>query len=278
MPLFGSTELALRVERAACTLIAAGAEAVRRRDDGDRVLTMPVAGGLAVWAGAGSPLNKVAGVGFAGEISADEIEQLEEELDQRASPVRFELANLGDPANGRMLTGRGYALVGFENELGLDLEGRSFAAAAEGIEISRSEGDDFELWIDAVVEGFAHPDEQGVASDESFPRDVLRQVFREIAGLEGFVRYVARIGGEIAGGASMRLSDGVAQLAGAATLPQFRRRGVQSSLLTARLAEARDTGCDLAVVTTQPGSKSQQNVSRQGFDLLYSKAVLVKGE
>jgi hypothetical protein len=35
-------------------------------------------------------------------------------------------------------------------------------------------------------------------------------------------------------------------------------------------------GCDVAVVTTQPGSKSQQNVQRRGFDLLYARAVLVK--
>ena len=31
-----------------------------------------------------------------------------------------------------------------------------------------------------------------------------------------------------------------------------------------------------AVITTQPGSKSQQNAQRQGFDLLYTRAVLVK--
>ena len=34
--------------------------------------------------------------------------------------------------------------------------------------------------------------------------------------------------------------------------------------------------CDVAVITTQPGSKSQQNAQRQGFDLLYTRAVLVK--
>ena len=35
-------------------------------------------------------------------------------------------------------------------------------------------------------------------------------------------------------------------------------------------------GLDVAVVTTQPGSKSQQNVQRQGFELLYTRAVLVR--
>jgi len=65
-------------------------------------------------------------------------------------------------------------------------------------------------------------------------------------------------------------------LCGAGTVPASRRRGVQSALLSARLAEARAKGCDLAVVTTQPGSKSQENVQRAGFELLYSRAVLVK--
>lgn len=80
----------------------------------------------------------------------------------------------------------------------------------------------------------------------------------------------------VAGGASLRLSNGVAQLAGAATLPEHRRQGVQSALLSERLADAAREGCDVAVVTTEPGSKSQQNVQKIGFELLYSRAVLIK--
>jgi hypothetical protein len=41
---------------------------------------------------------------------------------------------------------------------------------------------------------------------------------------------------------------------------------VQTALLSARLADATVAGCDIAVVTSQPGSKSRQNVQRQGFD------------
>jgi hypothetical protein len=37
-----------------------------------------------------------------------------------------------------------------------------------------------------------------------------------------------------------------------------------------------EDGCDIATVTTQPGSKSQQNVQRRGFHLLCTRAVLVK--
>ena len=72
------------------------------------------------------------------------------------------------------------------------------------------------------------------------------------------------------------ISDGLAQLSGASTLPAHRRRGVQSALLRARLLDAADSGCDLAVVTTEPASKSQQNVQRAGFALLYARAVLIR--
>jgi GNAT superfamily N-acetyltransferase len=95
-------------------------------------------------------------------------------------------------------------------------------------------------------------------------------------GCDGLVRYLARERGSVAGGASVRVHDGVAILCGAATLPAHRRRGVQTALLATRLEEAGRSGCDLAVVTTQPGSKSQENVEKQGFALLYARAVLVR--
>lgn len=46
---------------------------------------------------------------------------------------------------------------------------------------------------------------------------------------------------------------------------------------TARLADAAAAGCDLAVITVQPGSRSQHNAQRRGFDLLYTRATLVQG-
>jgi GNAT superfamily N-acetyltransferase len=88
--------------------------------------------------------------------------------------------------------------------------------------------------------------------------------------------YLALLDGVVAGGGGLRITDGVAQLVGASTAPEHRRRGVQSALMTKRLADAAGAGCDIAVVTTAPGSKSQQNVQRQGFHLLYTRAVLVK--
>ena len=65
-------------------------------------------------------------------------------------------------------------------------------------------------------------------------------------------------------------------LLGVWVLPEHRRKGVQSALLRHRLSEAARRGCDVAVVTTGPGSKSQENVQKAGFALLYARAVLVR--
>ena len=79
-----------------------------------------------------------------------------------------------------------------------------------------------------------------------------------------------------AGEAALNIDDNLAQLAGSGTAPPFRGRGVQKALVQRRLHHARDAGCDFAVVVTAPGSRSQANVMRRGFALLYARAILVK--
>jgi GNAT superfamily N-acetyltransferase len=110
---------------------------------------------------------------------------------------------------------------------------------------------------------------------EEFPRDIYELAQRDSFDA-GVLRYAALRDGTLAGGAELRITDGIAQFAGAATAPQHRRHGIQTALLNARLAAAAAAGCDIAIIVTQPGSKSQQNSQRRGFDLLYTRAVLVK--
>jgi GNAT superfamily N-acetyltransferase len=234
-----------------------------------------VAGGVASFAEEGSPFNKVAGLGFGGVPSAAALDQIEQAFTACGAPVQIEVAHLAAPAIGALLTERGYRLVSFENVLGLAVEGDPERVTPPGVEVRPSGDGEFESWLDVVAEGLAHPDTQGVPSHEQFPREVIARAERDFAAA-GVTRYIALRDGVIAGGASFRMADGIAQLTGAATAPAHRGRGIQTALLSARLADAAAAGCDVAVVTTQPASKSQQNVQRRGFDLLYTRAVLVK--
>jgi GNAT superfamily N-acetyltransferase len=276
LPLFCDTALAKRIERAEAQLIAAASEAARRHGADAAGFVIPVAGGVASFADEGSPFNKVAGLGFGGAPDVAALAEIERAFAACGAPVQIELAHLADPAIGALLTGRGYRLVSFENVLGLALTGAYEGVRPAGIEVRLSGDDELETWLDVVVGADLHPDTQGVPSHEGFAREALARAERDLVTATGAVRYAAWRDGVIVGGASFRLAEGVAQFTGAATAPAHRRRGVQSALLSVRLADATAAGCDIAVVTTQPGSKSQQNVQRQGFDLLYTRAVLVK--
>jgi GNAT superfamily N-acetyltransferase len=275
--IFASTDLAARIERAECRLLTTSAASVAQRREGLMPFVRELAGGVAVYTVPDSPHNKLIGLGFGAAVDEGELEAIERAFAERGAPLRVELSTLGEPSVGALLTRRGYVLCGFENVLGRALPATGLPEAADGVELTIAGEEDLARWLDVVVTGFMTPDTQGVASNEEFPRAVIEEVIADMAGVEGLVRWLAHRGGQPAGGGSMRIDeDRVAQLCGAATLPAHRRRGVQTSLLSARLSYAAERGCDMAVVMTLPGSKSCENVMRQGFELLFSRAVLVK--
>ncbi|MDG4665971.1 GNAT family N-acetyltransferase [Mycobacterium sp. 236(2023)] len=271
--LFCSTALARRIEAAEATLIVAATEAAKAR--GAWGLALPIGGGFACAAEAGSPMNKVVGAGFGTAVAPADLDAVERTFAELGVPVQVELGSLAEPGLGDELTRRGYRLRGFENVLGQALSGPVSPATVDGVQVRRCDPDEVDVWVDAVVEGFAHPDDVGVPSHEEFPREIVAQAERDFENA-GAVAYLAVCDGAVAGGGGMRITDGIAQLTGAATVPDARRRGVQGALLAARLRDAAAAGCDMAVVTTAPGSTSQKNVQRRGFHLLYTRAVLVK--
>jgi GNAT superfamily N-acetyltransferase len=229
---------------------------------------LPIGGGVSVLSWPGSPLNKVIGAGFAGRLDEDELAAVEEAWRARGEAVRVELSALASGEALEQLGARGYRPLAVENVLGRPLA--ALPPAPAGIEVAAA-GDDAE-WRRIAVEGFCAPDGTG---GDTLPRALMERVAGDLAGAAGVRRFVARVDGAAAGVASLRLDSGVAQLSGATTLPAFRRRGVQTAMLAARLAAARDAGCDLAVMMTAPGTRSQANAQRQGFALLYARLVLV---
>ena len=278
--MFADIALARRIERAEAAMSAAMVDAVCRRS-GARPFVGPIGQGYAIYAGPASPFNKIIGAGLD-ESPLDQLalERAEEVFAAHGAPARAEICVLANPDVFAVLGRRGYRFETVEHVLALRLpDPGSFSAPEDmAITIARVEDDSAAgEWIDALVNGFAAPDvtETGVTG-ECFPSDVLRETFSNYRGMEGFRQYLALFGAHTAGGGGLYLGHGISILCGAATLPAFRRRGVQAALLRRRLADAAAAGCDLAVVTTAPGSKSQRNAQRQGFALLYARAILVR--
>jgi ribosomal protein S18 acetylase RimI-like enzyme len=267
--LFCDVALAARIERAEVRLTAESSDAARTRRGDTAGFARSFAGGVASFAEADSPFNKVIGLGFGRLPSTAELDEVERAFAELGAPVQVELCQLADAGAGAFFTERAYRLESFENVLGRRLDDPGFP---DDVRLCRD--DELETWLSEVADAIAVADTEGLPSHEDFPRETVVNAMRDMAGVR---RYLAERGGEFAGGASFRVTDGIAQFTGAATVPAHRRRGVQTALLRARLAAATEAGGDVAVVTTQPGSKSHQNVQRQGFDLLYTRAILVKG-
>lgn len=267
---FVDLALARRIDAAESSLCREIAEAAR--GDGEAGV-WPIAGGLAVYAGPGSPCNKVIGLGLGVMPREDELARVEQAFGERGAIVRAEVATLAG-GTAVWLSARGYALQGFECVLGRPLA--EVVDTGPLVDIDLSTANDRAAWIDAFVTGFAHADEG--SPQEDFPRAALEQAFDALCRTSGYRPYLVREAGTIVAAASLRIHGTIAQLCGSATIPAMRRRGLQTALVSRRLADARAAGCELAIVTTAPGSKSQQNMMRAGFELLYVRAILERAQ
>lgn len=273
--MFCSPALAARIDRAEARLCAAAARTVTADDA--TYWHEPVGDGLAIYAGGDSPLSKLIGLGFDGHVEESALERVERQFAARGARLQAEVATLADAELHGRLCARGYVASGFENVLGHPLDGVALEPepAAE-LSVSRAAPSEHAAFAELMVRAVAAPDEGGVGGDVTPAAEQIRLWVLAMLSLPTVSGYLAWVGGALAGAASLRVDDAIAQFTGAATLPEFRRRGVQSALLRARLTDAARARCDVAVVTVQPASRSQHNVQRQGFHLLYARQLLVK--
>lgn len=279
MGMFASVDLAARIEHAEARLTTSIVQFILNETKAPTsdVFVEVLGEAVAAYAGPSSPMNKLIGLGFGPLPSDDRLRDVEARFQERGAPLQAEVATLADPVLAAQLTSSGYVLRNFENVSGRAIvDGDREASEATEVRIELLTPQHAETWVDAAITAFQQPEGQGVVADELPPRELLESALGPWARSPGFDRYCAWVDDRLAGVASLRIDSGVAQLCGAATLPAFRRRGIQAALLRRRLMDASQAGCDLAVVTTQPGSKSQQNVVRQGFSLLYTRAILIK--
>jgi GNAT superfamily N-acetyltransferase len=225
---------------------------------------LEAAGGLAVFAGAQSPLTQAIGVGLEGPVSQAEIDRLESFFRSRDARVSIDLCPLGDPGLVEMLAARGYQPAEFNNVLIRRLADAEFQPALHSRRILPEEA---ELWCRTVGLGFF---EQPELDDEEM------DVGRAVCSMAGAQCYLSFAGdGEACAGGAMTVRGGLATLFADSTKTRYRRRGFQRELIMARLEEARAQSCDLATASVSPGSASQRNYERAGFQVAYTKVLMV---
>jgi GNAT superfamily N-acetyltransferase len=249
--------------------------------------SIEIGGGRGVCGQPGSPMNKVLGLGLGVTVTDEDLDALELFYDERDCPIQIELCPLVSTDLVARLQTRGYVLKGFENELACALPWPAEAPQARRwprdvptthdleVEVLAGDGDD-NAFLRATVEGFAVPDSLPVPIEGPAP-DVVETIDRVMRQFihPDIVRYLVRIDGEPAGAAASVITNGVLGIFGTGTRPAYRRRGVQSAIV-AKALESAIGRADLAIATTEPGSTSQRTFERFGFQVLYTRAILLR--
>jgi GNAT superfamily N-acetyltransferase len=184
---------------------------------------------------------------------------------RRGARATIDFCPLADPALLEALHRRGYNPTEFNNVLVRALAGAIPASAPHVLRVTPSEKD---AWSHTVGCGFFE-------RSDLTPEEM--EIGRAIFSMPGALCYLARTEtGELAGGAALAAHGGLATLFADSVIPVYRRRGLHRELITARLHHARAQGCDLATASTLPGSASQRNYERLGFQIAYTKVTLVR--
>lgn len=252
--------LAKRLERAGAGIARDCVAAHRRLFPMSEATSLDFCGGVAAFLDEASPLTQIKGGGMEEAVREEDLEAVEQFYAERACPVSFVLTPFAHDALFTYLSRRGYELGGFENTLVRLITEADAIEADPHVETAGARE-----WAGALAESFF---------DSVTPGAI--ELGRVLHALPTSQSQVIKVDGLIVAAAQVDIRDGLATLQCDGTIRRYRSIGLQKKLIRSRLSRAADAGCDLATADTQPGSVSQQNYEKMGFQVAYTKIVLVK--
>jgi len=263
-----------------------GARAVWRPEDVARLEEPRIAAGVSsvavesgAWLGGvmcraepGSWVNQaLGGVGMNGETpSEDDIAALRGFFEPHGIEPKVEVTPFVTKAFWRAMGEAGFRVKAVEALFSCVLEGWEPAIAAPAGVVVRAIDKDDEAAVERACR-FGHRAFAGVEPNEGDMR-TLRAMFA----FEGSHGLAAEIDGELVGIGMTDVIGEVAALYFGCTHADYRRRGVQTALLLARLAHAKSLGSKVATIGGEPSQATERNALRVGFTPCYSKVALVR--
>jgi GNAT superfamily N-acetyltransferase len=259
---FADIELAKRLERAegfACLQFAAARKRIFPECDAE---WMEYGGANVVFDGVDAPTTQTFGLGMVEPITEAVLDHVEQYFFSRGSDVFHEVCPLAGVDAVALLCSRGYQPVEISNVMYQVLTALA-PLQNDSIRIRVTGSEDAELWADvnARAWGQEHPEFM----------DFFRTLGKTAHAREESYCFLGEVDGTPAAAGSLSIHGGVALCGGAATVPEYRRRGLQGALLRERLRFAFGRGCDLAMMVAMAGSDSQRNAERKGFRVAYTR-------
>ncbi len=226
--------------------------------------------------GRGSPtswVNRAEGLGFSGPVTATDLDHLIKWFDDAELDAVIKTCPYAHPSLFEHLSAAGFKVKHFEQVFFRELSSPVFPdhSLPTDLEIRLVDPRDTEAvraHAQAVVQGFTPP---GKAIREDDVAMTMRCATRPRAFTFG-----AYNNDFCVGGGGFELAGDLAQLYGVAILEPFRRRGLQQAFIAARLNSALQRGARFATIASSPGEPTERNVRRFGFQVLYTKLVLIR--
>lgn len=193
------------------------------------------------------PTNRVLGLGIGEVVQPKTIDQVVRHYEALGLPTTISLSSAAQPESlPRWLTERGFHVSGHTALFaGLPEGSRPASRAVEVRTVNRGEAD---LFTRTLLAAFPLP-------------DFFHPWMMATVGRKRWRHYLAFVDGEAAGTGCLFTAGTTAYLGWAATLPAFRGRGVQRTLIAHRLHAAALLGCDLVGVDTEVDRAEEPSVS-----------------
>jgi len=265
MTIISDKELSRKLERTEARTNADFVETRARLEPESGAAWIDVAGVYAMFDGIESPLTQTFGLGLFNEITHAELDKLEAFFAEKNAPVFHEVSPMADASLIPLLNERGYQPIELTSvmyrTLGSDITGAD--SRNSSLSTRRINVDEIDLWARTSADGWR-------SEMEELAEFMFRfgQISTQCSGAYPFI---AELEGSPISTGMLFVYDDVAMLAGASTVPEGRNRGAQSALLSARLRYARENGCSLAIMGASPGSQSQKNAQKNGFNIAYTR-------
>jgi len=235
----------------------------------------PFAGGTMNRASPGSWPNAAYGAGFNGPVEPGEVRTLVDYYTSRGIEPRVELAPFADPSLVRHLAAEGFVVKIFENVFYRPLAHEErFTTPHQppaGLTIRRINPDDA-----ALVDEYARIAISGFMPDGVTPPDDLVEAARRVARHARTTAVSAFLGGRMVAAGAVEVAGDIAALFGVSVIPEARRMGVQQAMLAWRLRYAAENNARFATIGARPGIATERNARRMGFQVAYTKAILIR--
>jgi GNAT superfamily N-acetyltransferase len=263
-PLIVDLALAARLERTEAITNSRFVEARQRSDSKSNGAWIEVAGTHAMFDGPDSPCTQTFGLGIHEAPSEADLEIIESFFAERGAAVHHEVAPLVPPELIVLLNDRDYHPIEFTNVMCRRIGPNVPIPTSRNpkLQVTSASPAQTELWAQTSASGWS--------AQPEMMQFILG--FARIFGVTvGATAMFAELDGQPIATGVVAIAGGVALLAGASTVPDARNKGAQSALLAHRLQFAVEQGCDIAMICALPGSPSQRNAQRNGFQIAYTR-------